>query len=205
MSGVSRRDLLVQGSVAFTGMALLGGRPLGATAPSRDPVIEQIAALLGGWEFDQARGHAAFVAAEKPDDGPSVERVARFFQRRSHALQTALQAQKAGAAEPLVVAALLHDVGHGFAAPSPAGREKTYDDHHELVGAMWLRNVFVPEVSEPVLNHVPGKRYLIATNKAYWDHLAPDSKQSLLLQGGPMSPPRQTLLGRRREGPHLGR
>jgi predicted HD phosphohydrolase len=189
MGGVSRRELLKGGSVAFAGVALLGSRAGAAAAPGdRDPVIEQIARILGGWKFDEARGRAAFVAADRPDDGPAIEPAARFFQRRSHALQCATQAEKAGASEPLVVAALLHDIGHGFAAPPPAGREKTYDDHHEWVGAVWLRNVFVPEVSEPVLNHVPGKRYLIATDQAYWDHLAPDSKQSLLLQGGPMSP-----------------
>jgi predicted HD phosphohydrolase len=186
--GVSRRDLLKGGSATLVGAALLGARASAAGAGARDPVIEQIAAILGGWEFDQARGYAAWKAAGGPDDLPLVEPAARFFQRRSHALQTALQAEKAGASEALIASALLHDIGHGFAAPPPRGREKTYDDRHELVGALWLRNVFVAEVSEPVLNHVPGKRYLIATNKAYWDHLAPDSKQSLLLQGGPMSP-----------------
>jgi gamma-butyrobetaine dioxygenase len=187
MHGVSRRELLKGGSLTLAAAALLAVRAGAAPAAGRDPVVEQIAELLGGWEFDQARGHAAWRAAGGPDDLPLVEPAARFFQRRSHALQTALQAEKAGASEAMVAAALLHDIGHGFAAPPPRGREKLYDDRHELVGAMWLRNVFVPEVSEPVLNHVPGKRYLIATNKAYWDHLAPDSKQSLMLQGGPMS------------------
>jgi predicted HD phosphohydrolase len=187
MRGVTRRELLEVGAVTLTAVALPGARASAAVAAGRDPVIEQIAAILGGWEFDQARGYAAFQAANKPDDVPPVEPVARFFHRRSHALQSALQAEKAGASEALVAAALLHDIGHGFAAPPPRGRERSYDDHHELVGAMWLRNVFVPEVSEPVLNHVAGKRYLISTDEAYWDHLTPDSKQSLILQGGKMS------------------
>jgi predicted HD phosphohydrolase len=185
MSGISRRELLERGTLTLAGVALLGSRAAAAPA-GRDPVIEQIARILGGWEFDQARGYAAWKAAGGPDDVPG-DPAARFFQRRSHALQTALQAEKAGVSEARIAAALLHDIGHGFAAPPPAGRERTYDDRHELIGALWLRNVFVPEVSEPVLNHVPGKRYLITTDEKYWDHLAPDSRQSLVLQGGKMS------------------
>ena len=77
-------------------------------------------------------------------------------------------------------------IGHVFAAPPPRGREAGYDDKHELVGALWLRNAFVPEVSEPVLHHVPAKRYLVATRKEYWDHLKQDSRDSLMQQGGPM-------------------
>jgi predicted HD phosphohydrolase len=98
-----------------------------------------------------------------------------------------MQAEKDGASAPLVVAALLHDLGHAFAAPPPAGREKEYDDHHELVGSLWLANVFPPEVSEPVLHHVQAKRYLVATRREYFDHLEEDSVMSLAQQGGPMS------------------
>ena len=36
--------------------------------------------------------------------------------------------------------------------------------------------------------HVAAKRYLCAVNPAYYDKLSEDSRQSLLLQGGPMSP-----------------
>jgi predicted HD phosphohydrolase len=46
---------------------------------------------------------------------------------------------------------------------------------------------FPPEVSEPVRLHVPAKRYLLATDSAYFAKLSPASVVTLKLQGGPMS------------------
>jgi gamma-butyrobetaine dioxygenase len=46
---------------------------------------------------------------------------------------------------------------------------------------------FGPEVCEPVRLHVPAKRYLCATDAAYFDTLSPASIVTLRLQGGPMS------------------
>ncbi len=185
--GFSRRAFLVGSGVALAGAAL--GATSSAAAPdaARDAAIDQLADILGGWSFDWDSGARAWAAAGKPDEEPVATGLPRVFLRRSHALQTAVQAEKAGAESPFIAAALLHDLGHVFAAPPPAARESAYDDHHELLGALWLRNVFVPEVSEPVLHHVPGKRYLVATRKDYLARLARDSKDSLMHQGGPMS------------------
>ncbi len=49
------------------------------------------------------------------------------------------------------------------------------------------RSDFGPEVYEPVHLHVAAKRYLCATDPAYFTRLSPASVQSLQLQGGPMS------------------
>ncbi len=184
--GLSRRGFLT-GSVAVVAGAALPRASSGTSrSGSHDPALDQIADILGGWSFDWGAGARAWEAAGKPGEGPAATGLARLFIRRSHAIQSAMQAEKAGAEPPSVVAALLHDIGHVFAAPPPAGREAHYDDQHELVGALWLRNVFVEAVSEPVLRHVPAKRYLVATRKEYWDHLKQDSKDSLMQQGGPM-------------------
>jgi [1-hydroxy-2-(trimethylamino)ethyl]phosphonate dioxygenase len=104
-----------------------------------------------------------------------------------HGLQAAYFAQAAGASDELVVAALLHDIGHLIeAVPDDIADWKT-DAHHELTGSQWLAGRFGPQVSEPVRLHVPAKRYLCATDPAYVRKLSSASVVTLKLQGGPMS------------------
>lgn len=104
-----------------------------------------------------------------------------------HALQAALQAERGGEPPAMILAALLHDVGHMIHAygENPAAEGK--DDRHELLGGKWLATRLPGSVSEPVRLHVAAKRYLCATEPGYTDKLAPDSVRSLKLQGGPMS------------------
>jgi phosphonate degradation associated HDIG domain protein len=104
-----------------------------------------------------------------------------------HSLQAAYFAQACGASDAQVVAALLHDIGHLIEAlPEDIADWKT-DARHELAGSRWLAARFGPEVSEPVRLHVPAKRYLCATESAYFGKLSPASVVTLKLQGGPMS------------------
>lgn len=104
-----------------------------------------------------------------------------------HALQTAHFAAAAGSAPPLVIAALLHDIGHLLEdVPADIADWKT-DAGHERLGGHWLARRFAPEVSEPVRLHVPAKRYLLATDAQYFAKLSPASVTTLKLQGGPMS------------------
>jgi phosphonate degradation associated HDIG domain protein len=104
-----------------------------------------------------------------------------------HALQAAALAEQDGEPASLIVAALLHDIGHMIhdLAEDPAA--EGIDDSHEARGAAWLAAAFGPEVVEPVRLHVPAKRYLCATEADYFDRLSSDSVRSLALQGGPMS------------------
>ena len=104
-----------------------------------------------------------------------------------HGLQAAHFAELAGAGETVVVAALLHDVGHLIAKVPDNIAEWTVDARHEATGARWLRERFGPEVAEPVRLHVGAKRYLCATDPAYFSQLSPASVLTLKLQGGPMS------------------
>ena len=100
-----------------------------------------------------------------------------------HALQTAALAQAEGADDSLVVAALLHDVGH-FLQPT----DDSYGYHkHDRSGGDWLAQRFGPAVSEPVRLHVAAKRYLCATEAEYFGRLSAASVHSLGKQGGPMS------------------
>lgn len=103
-----------------------------------------------------------------------------------HALQSALLAQDAGAPRSLVLAALLHDIGHLLHIDSQAAQDAGRDDCHERLGAKWLQARFGLDVAEPVRLHVAAKRYLCLREPGYWDALSDASKQSLVVQGGPM-------------------
>jgi gamma-butyrobetaine dioxygenase len=99
-----------------------------------------------------------------------------------HCLQAAHLAQAANAPESLVIAALLHDIGHLI---EPAAAD--IDAQHELTGSRWLAARFGPAVWQPVRLHVAAKRYLCATDAAYAGKLSAASLVTLRLQGGPMS------------------
>jgi len=105
-----------------------------------------------------------------------------------HGLQAAHFAREAGASPALVVAALLHDIGHLVEDVANDIAEWTADAAHERVGGEWLARRFPPQVSEPVRLHVPAKRYLLATDADYMAMLSPASVVTLRLKGGPMSP-----------------
>ena len=100
-----------------------------------------------------------------------------------HARQAAALARAEGAADALVLAALLHDVGHFL---DEADSEFGVTDHGTS-GGMWLAERFVEEVSEPVRLHVAAKRYRCFVDPDYQSRLSSASVGTLRLQGGPMS------------------
>jgi len=108
-----------------------------------------------------------------------------------HALQSAAHARAEGAADALVAAALLHDVGHlldlrdGGHAPAPDADDAP-DLAHEARGARWLAPVFGPAVTGPIALHVAAKRYRCAVEPSYHEGLSDGSRRSLERQGGPM-------------------
>jgi phosphonate degradation associated HDIG domain protein len=104
-----------------------------------------------------------------------------------HALQSAHFARLDGADDTLVLAALLHDIGHLLAERPASIGDWTEDARHEESGAAWLARHFDTALCEPVRLHVPAKRYLCATDPGYLARLSPASVHTLQLQGGPMS------------------
>jgi gamma-butyrobetaine dioxygenase len=111
-----------------------------------------------------------------------------------HLLQAATRAEELDLGDALIVAALLHDVGH-FLVSSPPGPpmvapaavgEGDRPVDHAADGAAWLAQWFAPAVTEPVRLHVEAKRYLCQREPAYAAALSPASVRSLGLQGGPM-------------------
>jgi phosphonate degradation associated HDIG domain protein len=129
-----------------------------------------------------------------------VDYIIRLFEQRgradyggervtqlAHALQTAWQAEQQGASKALIVAALLHDIGHLLHDLAPGYAGRGIDDRHEMLGARWLSTYFGPEVTLPIQLHVASKRYLCATEAAYFATLSSGSIRSLELQGGPFT------------------
>jgi predicted HD phosphohydrolase len=133
-------------------------------------------------------------------DRPAVIDVLRLFAERgdrhdgeavtqtAHALQTAEAARASGAADELVAAALLHDIGHLVrdAADGPVGDAEA-DDQHEAVGARWVAPRFGPGVARPIALHVLAKRYRCTVDPGYRAGLSPTSERTLQVQGGPLT------------------
>ena len=104
-----------------------------------------------------------------------------------HASQSAQLAIDEGAGPTLIAAAFLHDIGHLLdkgADPSSAGDS---DRYHERLGARWIAKRFGDAMAAPIAAHVEAKRYLCAIEPGYEATLSDASRQSLALQGGPMS------------------
>ncbi|MET7397618.1 phosphonate degradation HD-domain oxygenase [Dactylosporangium sp. NPDC005572] len=105
----------------------------------------------------------------------------------AHMLQAAALAVRDGAPEPLVAAALLHDIGHFHGLVRGADLMRGTDNRHGDTGADWLARWFDDAVCEPVRLHVDAKRYLCAVEPEYYDRLSDASRYTLSVQGGPMT------------------
>lgn len=105
-----------------------------------------------------------------------------------HMEQSAACAAADGAPESLVVAALLHDIGHFVGDHPVEALENGIDNLHEDAGADYLSPWFPAAVTEPIRLHVAAKRYLCATDRDYFDKLSDASVNSLNVQGGAMGP-----------------
>lgn len=103
-----------------------------------------------------------------------------------HALQAATLAERAGASDALVTAALLHDIGHLWHGLPGSPSADGLDDQHETLAAEVLARCFGDDVVQLVAWHVAAKRRL-CVNPAYLKVLSEDSLRSLALQGGPMN------------------
>lgn len=118
-----------------------------------------------------------------------VQKYDEAISQMEHAVQCAALARDAGAGDDLVIAALLHDIGHLLALEVQSGAVNIeIDDRHESTGTRYLAKIFGAGVTAPIALHVAAKRYLCAVEPTYFATLSAGSVRSLELQGGPMSP-----------------
>jgi len=115
--------------------------------------------------------------------GESVTQLQHMFQAGMHALSHTTD-------EELILAAFLHDVGHiceSARLVPQMGQYGTVD--HEQIGAAFLKQKgFSAAIVQLVGSHVAAKRYLTYADPAYFEQLSEASKETLVYQGGPMSP-----------------
>ena len=103
-----------------------------------------------------------------------------------HMLQGAAVAERKGLSVTVIVAALLHDIGHLESPRGTFSMDDAHDRVHEDAGADFLRPYLPAAVVDCVRLHVAVKRYLCATRPDYLRCLSGASIYSLQLQGGPM-------------------
>lgn len=118
--------------------------------------------------------------AEHGDEQYSGEPVTQL----EHALQAAYFAEREGADDALITAALLHDLGHLLHDLGDTPSLRGVDDVHQYRALPFLRGLFGDEVLNAIKLHVDAKRFLCAIQPEYHARLSEDSKRSLLLQGG---------------------
>lgn len=106
----------------------------------------------------------------------------------THALQAAQLAREDGNGNDIILAALLHDIGHLCAQPGSEMMGNVGVKGHENIGARYLRTLgFSDKVAQLVEAHVLVKRYLTARDPGYYAKLSDASKTTLRYQGGPLS------------------
>ena len=111
--------------------------------------------------------------------------------KTTHMIQTAVAAQNNNEPDYLVLACLLHDIGH-FLEPDNMNGLGVIE--HRKVGADFLRSLKMNEkVCCLVENHVLAKKYLVSKYDDYYNKLSDASKQILKFQGGKMTPDEMKL------------
>lgn len=106
-----------------------------------------------------------------------------------HMVQSAEIAAEKGLGEDLILAALLHDIGHICVPTTELNNMGGLGlQDHELLGATFLQSRgFSDQVIQSVALHVPAKRYLCYKYPEYFSLLSDASLKTLALQGGPMA------------------
>ena len=105
--------------------------------------------------------------------------------KTTHMIQTAVAAQNNNEPDYLVLACLLHDIGHFLEDDNMNGLGVI---EHGKLGADFLRHLNMYEkICCLVENHVLAKKYLVSQYDDYYNKLSSASKKTLEYQGGKMT------------------
>jgi gamma-butyrobetaine dioxygenase len=158
---------ILHGRTAYSGAA----RWLQGCYADIDGLLSRLAVLERAEA--SARAEAAIAALAGP---AGDEHYGEGVSLRSHSLQAAALASRQGHDPEMIAAALLHDIGW------------TLGGAHEVTGAAFVESRFGAAVAAPIRAHVEAKRFLVASEPAYEAALSPASRETLIRQGGPMTP-----------------
>jgi len=105
--------------------------------------------------------------------------------KTAHMIQCAIAAQNNNEPEYIVLACLLHDIGHFIANDDMNGLGVK---NHGILGYYYLMDLGIDErICYLVEKHVDAKRYLITIDEKNYENLSEASKQTLEYQGGKMT------------------
>jgi predicted HD phosphohydrolase len=109
-----------------------------------------------------------------------------------HSLQCAARlSEVAPDDDELIVAGLVHDIGHRLQPAHPV--------EHGIVAAESVRDLLGTRVAKLVELHVPAKRYLVTVDETYRASLSTGSTASLVRQGGAFDDAERAALERQPE------
>lgn len=108
--------------------------------------------------------------------------------QNEHMIQSAMLAEQHGEPIHIILACFFHDIGH-LIQEYHQKMNHLGVKHHEKIGAQLLRNSGIPEpIPTLVEHHVKTKQYKVFKFKNYHNTLSNASKNTLILQGGQMTP-----------------
>ena len=134
-----------------------------------------------------SKGEAAFLEISRLFNAQGDdEYIGEPVSQLQHCLQAAHCAQMQKEEEDVILAALLHDIGH------LVGKERDLPSmaafgvmNHEIVGKHFLNDLgFSKRVCKLVGSHVNAKRYRCGKDESYYEKLSSASKETLKYQGG---------------------
>ena len=105
-----------------------------------------------------------------------------------HSLQTASLARIEDGRRHIVIASLLHDIGHLLIDENDSKNDFLKKDlNHENIASNFLKDFFSEEITESIRLHVVAKRYLCSIDNYYYESLSKASKNSFQVQGGALN------------------
>lgn len=105
--------------------------------------------------------------------------------KTEHMIQCALSAENDNDPDYIVLACLLHDIGHFLAKDDMKGLGVK---DHGLLGSYYLNDLGMDKrICYLVKKHVDAKRYLVTIDQNNYDNLSEASKKTLEYQGGKMT------------------
>ena len=105
--------------------------------------------------------------------------------KREHMIQSAISAEKHIENEEVVLACLLHDIGHLLEKDDMNGLGVM---DHGVVGSKYLEKIGMKKkICKLVEKHVEAKRYMVSIYESYYEKLSEASKKTLEYQGGKMN------------------